>query len=148
MNKYPANFKEALVASIPNCTIMVLTMMTLNLYIYGHLTWMNFLAAFPRIWLVAFCLDFFIVGPFVIRIVSKYNIRKYMPLIRVALMAGILTFLAPLIETGMLIPARWYLVAFPRNYIAALCIQVFVALPFGLYVLAQYRQLCGNKSAK
>ena len=148
MNKYPTSFKEAIIASIPNCTTMVLTMMTLNLYIYGHLTWMNFLSAFPLIWITAFCLDFFIVGPFVMRIVSMYNIRKYMPLIRVALMAGILTFLAPLFETGMLIPARLYLIAFPRNYIAALCIQVFLALPCGLYVLARYRKLHGNKSKK
>lgn len=133
------NFKEAIIASVPNCTIMVLTMMTLNLYIYDALTVRNFLHVFPKIWITAFCLDFFIIGPMVLRFVAKYNIRKYMPLFRVGLMAGILTFLAPLIETRTLIPFRWYLIAFPRNYIAALCFQVLLALPFGLYVLRRWR---------
>ena len=140
MNKYPTNFKEAIISAVPNCTTMVLTMMTLNLYIYGHLTWANFISAFPKIWITAFCLDFFIVGPLVMRFVSRYDIRKFMPLFRVGLMAGILTFLAPLIETGALIPARWYLMAFARNYIVALGVQVLVALPFGLYVLRRWRE--------
>lgn len=148
MNKYPTNFKEAIISAIPNCTTMVLTMMTLNLYIYGHLTLANFVAAFPKIWLTAFCLDFFVVGPMVMRFVSRYNIRKYMPIFRVGLMAGILTFLAPLIETGMMIPGRWYLIAFPRNYIVALGVQVFLALPCGLYVLRRWRQMYAINSAK
>ena len=79
----PRNFKEALIGAIPNCTTMVLGMMTLNLWIYGALTWGGFLHAFPRIWCTAFILDFFIVGPIVMRIVGRYNIWKYMPLIRV-----------------------------------------------------------------
>ena len=34
----PQNFKEAIISAIPNCTTMLLGMMTLNLWIYGHLT--------------------------------------------------------------------------------------------------------------
>ncbi|MCM1225397.1 MAG: hypothetical protein NC548_64220, partial [Lachnospiraceae bacterium] len=46
---FPQNMKEALIMSLPNCTTMVLGMMTLNLWIYGALTGANFLHALPRI---------------------------------------------------------------------------------------------------
>ncbi len=42
---YPQNFKEAIISAVPNCTTMVLGMMTMNLWIYGHLTWENFWSA-------------------------------------------------------------------------------------------------------
>ena len=116
----PKNFKEALIGAIPNCTVMVLGMMTLNLWIYGALTWGNFMAALPKIYLTAFCLDFFIVGPIVMRFVRRYHVEKFMPLFRVGLMAGILTFLAPYVEAGFVIGWDWYIRAFPRNYIVAL----------------------------
>ncbi|MBQ8294503.1 MAG: hypothetical protein IJX89_03905 [Alphaproteobacteria bacterium] len=141
MNKYPQNLKEAFISAIPNCTTMVLGMMTLNLWIYGHLNWENFLAALGPIYVTAFSLDFFIVGPLVRRIVAKYNIYKYMPFIRVGIMAGILTGLAPVIETGVIPHLSQYLMALPRNYIAALLLQVFIALPFGLYVLGLWRAI-------
>ncbi len=140
-NKYPQNFKEAIIASIPNCLVMVVGMMSLNLWIYGALTPGHFISAFPKIFATAFLLDFFIVGPFVMRIVGKYNIFKYMPFIRVGMMAGILTFLAPIIETGYAPDWVRYCIALPRNYIAALLLQVFVALRFGLFVLGRYRKL-------
>ena len=51
---FPKNIKEAIIMSLPNCTVMVLGMMTLNLWIYGALTWEHFFAALPRI-----CTGFF-----------------------------------------------------------------------------------------
>ncbi len=136
----PQNIKEAFVSAIPNCTTMLLGMMTLNLWIYGHLTWENFLSALAPMYLTAFCLDFFIVGPFVMRIVKKFQIMKFMPLIRVGMMAAILTCVAPVIETGYLPGTQQYLMALPRNYIVALLLQVLVAYRFGVFVLARYRQ--------
>ena len=141
MNKYPVSLKEAVIAGIANCTTMVLAMVTLNLYIYGHLTLANFFGALGPIWLTAFCLDFFAVGPLVRRIVEKLRRPQLMPFIRVGFMAGILTALAPVIETGIVVPWRMYLIALPRNYVAALIVQVFVAMRIGLYVLAKYRAL-------
>ena len=58
----PQNLKEALISAIPNCTTMVLGMMTMNLWIYGHLTWMNFWGALLPIYATAFCLDLFFIG--------------------------------------------------------------------------------------
>lgn len=142
---FPKNLKEAFIMSIPNCTVMVLGMMTLNLWIYGALTLEHFLAALPRIYITAFTLDFFIVGPFVMRIVRKYNIQKFMPLIRVGFMAGILTFLAPIIETGYMPSVFHYITALPRNYIAALALQVLIAFPFGNYVLGKWRIIFKGK---
>jgi len=138
-NKYPQNMKEAVIASVPNCLVMVVGMMTMNLWIYGALTLENFLVTFPKIFCAAFLLDFFAVGPFVMRIVRKYNIVKYMPFLRVAIMAAILTFFAPVLETGYIPAFSQYITALPRNYIVALFLQVFVALRFGLGVLSVYR---------
>lgn len=138
-NIYPQNFKEAIISAIPNCTTMVLGMMTMNLWIYGHLSWANFFGALGAIYITAFTLDFFLVGPLVMRLVSKFNIQKYMPLFRVGLMAMILTGLAPIIETGYAPGVSQYLMALPRNYIVALILQVFVAYKFGCWTLAKYR---------
>lgn len=138
---FPQNMKEAVIMSVPNCTTMVLGMMTLNLWIYGVLTWGHFFTALPRIYITAFVLDFFIIGPWVMRIVRKYDIQKFMPLIRVGMMAGILTFLAPVLETGYMPSALRYIIALPRNYIAALTLQVVVAFPLGNYCLGKWRQI-------
>lgn len=139
--KYPQNLTEAIVAAIPNCTTMVLGMMTLNLWIYGHLTWGNFWATLPVIYATAFCLDFFIVGPLVTRFVRRFDIGKYTPFMRVGVMAIILTGLAPVIETGFMPGATQYAMALPRNYIAALLLQVFIAMPLGLMMLGKYRRI-------
>lgn len=138
-NIYPKNFKEAIISAIPNCTTMVLGMMTMHLWIYGHLSWANFFAALGPIYLTAFCLDFFVVGPLVLRFVNRFNIQKYMPLFRVGMMAMILTGLAPVIETGYAPGVSQYLMALPRNYIVALGLQVFVAYRFGCWALGKYR---------
>lgn len=135
------NFKEAIVSAIPNCTTMVFGMMTLNLWIYGHLTLDNFLAALVPIYVTAFTLDFFIIGPVVMRFVNRYTIQKFMPLFRVGLMAMILTCVAPVIETGYAPDFGQYLMALPRNYLVALLLQVFVAYRLGMKVLAKYRQI-------
>ena len=138
---HPQNFKEAIISAIPNCTTMVFGMMTLNLWIYGHLTLDNFLAALVPIYVTAFTLDFFIIGPVVMRFVNRYNIQKFMPLFRVGLMAMILTCVAPVIETGYAPDFGQYLMALPRNYLVALLLQVFVAYRLGMKVLAKYRQI-------
>lgn len=64
-----------------------------------------------------------------------------MPLIRVGFMAGILTFLAPVLETGYMPSALRYIVALPRNYVAALALQVLIAFPLGNWVLGYWRKL-------
>lgn len=145
MNKYPQNLKEALIASVPNAMTMVLGMVTLNLWIYGALTLGHFAYVVPLMFVVAFSLDFIIIGPLVVRFVRKYNVPHLMPFIRVALMAGILTFFAPILESGTVISGYQYLMAVPRNYIAALALQILIALPFGLLVLAQYRKFFVKK---
>ncbi|MDE6482107.1 MAG: hypothetical protein K2L25_04800 [Alphaproteobacteria bacterium] len=141
MNKFPQNLKEALIASVPNAALMVVGMVTLNLWIYGALTWGHFAVVVPLMFVVAFTYDFFIVGPMVARLVRKYNIGRAMPFIRVAIMAGTLTFVAPIIESGTVISAHQYIMAAPRNYVAALILQLFFALPLGLFVLDRARRL-------
>lgn len=136
---HPQNLKEALICAIPNCTTMVLGMMTLNLWIYGHLSWNNFWNALPAIYGTAFCLDFFIIGPLVMRVLNRMGKIKFMPFLRVGLMAAILTGLAPVIETGYAPNIHQYLMALPRNYLVALVLQVFVAYRLGTHVLAKYR---------
>ncbi len=138
--RYPKNLKEAVIASVPNAMVMVLAMVALNLWIYDAWALGHFLHVVPIMFVVAFSFDFFIVGPMVVKFVRKYNVPRAMPFLRVAIMAGTLTFVAPLIESGTVITASQYLMAAPRNYIAALMIQVLIALPFGLFVLGVARQ--------
>lgn len=141
MNKFPQNMKEAVIASVPNATVMVIGMVTLNLWIYGMLTLPHFISVVPMMFLVAFCFDFFVVGPAVMKLVRKYDIMRAMPFIRVAIMAGTLTFIAPIIESGTIVSAHQYLMAASRNYLIALLLQIFIALPFGMLVLAQARRI-------
>ncbi len=138
---YPQNFKEAIISAVPNCTTMVLGMMTMNLWIYGHLTWENFWSALAPIYVTAFCLDFFIVGPMVLKLINRFGIHKYMPFIRVGIMAAILTALAPVIETGVAPNAGQYFMALPRNYVVALALQVLVAYRLGCFVLGKYKNM-------
>lgn len=136
---YPQNFKEAIIFSIPNAMTMVLGMVTLNLWIYGALTPMHFARTVPIMFAVAFTLDFFVVGPLVMRFVSRYKIMRLMPVFRVGLMAGILTFVAPVLEAGHIITAHQYITAVPRNYVAALILQVCIAMPIAIVVFRRYK---------
>lgn len=140
---YPQNLKEAIIFSIPNALTMVLGMVTLNLWIYNALTPMHFMRVVPMMFVAAFLLDFVIVGPMVMRFVSRYGIMRFMPVFRVALMAGILTFVAPMLEAGRIITMHQYLTAAPRNYIAALALQVFIAMPFAVLVFRRYKMRIG-----
>ena len=142
---YPQNFKEAIIFSVPNALTMVLGMVAINLWIYGALSFASFARVVPIMFIAAFTLDFFIVGPIVEKFVSRYNIQKYMPIFRVALMAGILTFVAPILESGHIVSGRQYLTAVPRNYIVALCLQVFIAMRIGMYVFSKYKIRTGKK---
>lgn len=140
MNKFPQNMKEAIIASVPNAMVMVLGMVTLNLWIYDALTLGHFMVVVPLMFVVAFLFDFFVVGPLVMGFVQRHNIMRAMPFMRVAIMAGVLTFVAPLIESGTLISSHQYVIAVPRNYVAALMLQIFIALPLGLFVLGRMRR--------
>lgn len=141
MNKFPQNMKEGVIASVPNAALMVIGMVALNLWIYGALSWGHFAVVVPMMFAVAFAFDFFIVGPMVMHFVKKHDIVRAMPFIRVAIMAGVLTFVAPIIESGTVISAYQYIMAAPRNYVAALILQLFFALPLGLCVLGWVRRL-------
>ncbi len=141
MTAFPQNFKEAVIASVPNAALMVIGMVALNLWIYGALTPGHFLIVAPMMFVVAFSLDFFIVGPAVMNFVRRHDIMRAMPFIRVAIMAGVLTFVAPIIESGTVISAHQYLTAAPRNYLAALALQIFIALPAGMFVLGRARSI-------
>ncbi len=141
MNKFPQNMKEAVIASVPNAMVMVLVMVTMNLWIYGMLTPGHFAVTVSMMFAVAFVYDFFVVGPIVMKLVRRLNIMRAMPFIRVAIMAGTLTFLAPIIESGTIVTGGQYLMAVPRNYVVALLVQIFIALPFGLYVLQRWREM-------
>lgn len=133
--------KEAIIASVPNATVMVLGMVTLNLWIYGALSLGHFARVVPIMFVVAFSFDFFVVGPLVMKIIRRCNLMRAMPFIRVAIMAGVLTFVAPILESGTVISGHQYLMAVPRNYVAALILQMFIALPFGLLVLEYARRM-------
>lgn len=139
----PRNFKEELIMSVPNGLTMAIGMMTINLWIYGALSAEKWIMTLPFIFMTAFCLDFFIVGKIAMAISKKYNTWKYQPLYRVLMMAGILTFVAPIVESfgENVVSAHQYLMALPRNYILALFLQIVIAMPLGNYVLGEYQHM-------
>lgn len=139
--KYPQNIKESIISAIPNCFVMATVMMNINMIIYGAWSWRNVILTFPIIYCVAFVLDFFGAGPIVHKIADKYNMHKYMMFMRVFLMAGTLTFLAPIVESGYVPTLLRYITAFPRNYIIAFVTQAFIAMPLGIFVLEKYRSV-------
>ena len=144
---WPNNFGEELIMALPNCLVMVVGMMTMNMWIYGALTGVNWISTFPFIFVTAFSLDFVFIGRLCMRIASKYKIEKYQAFFRVFLMAAILTFFAPIVESWgrHIVSAHQYLVALPRNYIVALLLQVLIAFPFGNFVLGAYRRMRAHK---
>ena len=84
------------------------------------------------IYAFAVVLNFFIVVPLVQRVAVRFGLMRYIPFIMTACMAGTMTFVAPIIETGHVINLVQYLIAFPRNYIAAFLLQNMLAMPFAV----------------
>lgn len=52
-----------------------------------------------------------------------------------------MTFVAPIIETGHVINLVQYLIAFPRNYIAAFLLQNMLAMPFAVRTLLYIKRI-------
>lgn len=114
---------------------MVIGMMGLNLWIHGMLNVTTFCRGFMPIYAFAVVLNFFIVVPMVQRVAVRFGIMRYIPFMITACMAGTMTFVAPIIETGHVINLIQYLVAFPRNYIVAFVLQNVLAMPFAVHIL-------------
>lgn len=114
---------------------MVIGMMGMNLWIHGVLNATTFCRGFMPIYAFAVVLNFFIVVPMVQRVAVRFGIMRYIPFMMTACMAGTMTFVAPIIETGHMINLIQYLVAFPRNYIVAFVLQNMLAMPFAVHIL-------------
>lgn len=119
---------ESVIFCLANSFIMVIGMMGVNLWIHGVLNATTFCRGFMPIYAFAVVLNFFIVVPMVQRV-------GYIPFMMTACMAGTMTFVAPIIETGHMINLIQYLVAFPRNYIVAFVLQNVLAMPFAVHIL-------------
>lgn len=143
--KYPQNLKEAIILGLVNSFIMVLGMMSFNLYLNDSLTVNNLIYGIGPVFVVAFLLSFLVVSKVVGFIVNKYKIYKFMPFLMVFFMAGIMSFLAPFIEIGSVMSLGQYLIVFPRNYVVALLLQVLISMPFALFVLSKYRVIFLSK---
>lgn len=140
-SQYPQNLKESIIFGMANCIVMVCGMMSLNMFLAGVLTPLNFIAGLGPIFLTAFLVSELIVAPIVHVITKKFNAYRYMAVIRVAFMAAIITFMVPLLQTGHIMSFGHYLTAFVFNYIAAFILQVFVAIRFAIFVLGRVRTL-------
>lgn len=137
----PETKTESVIFCLANSLIMVIGMMGLNLWIHGVLSASTFCRGFLPIYAFAVMLNFFIVVPLVHRVAMRFGLMRYMPFIMTACMAGTMTFVAPIIETGYAINLLQYLIAFPRNYIAAFLLQNVVAMPFAVHVLLRIKRV-------
>ncbi len=130
---------ESVVFSVANTFIMVCGMLAFNLWIHDCLGVKIFLMSFLPIAAVAFAINFFIVAPLIKHIAAHWHIEKYIPFMMPFAMAGLMTFIAPIIEVGHAPAFGEYIIAFSRNYIAAFLLQVLVAMRFAIYVLTHFR---------
>lgn len=137
----PETKTESVIFCLANSLVMVIGMMGLNLWIHGVLNISTFCGGFVPIYVFAVFLNLFIVMPLVHHIVMRFGLIKYMPFIMTACMAGTMTFVAPIIETGHVINLSQYLIAFPRNYIAAFLLQNLVAMPFAVRALLHIKRV-------
>lgn len=137
---------ESVIFCLANSFIMVIGMMTLNLWIHGALNVATFCGGFLPIYAFAVALNFFIVVPLVQRVAVRFGLMRYIPFMMTACMAGTMTFVAPIIETGHVINLVQYLIAFPRNYIAAFLLQNMLAMPFAVRTLL-YMKRAWRKNA-
>ena len=143
--KYPQNLKEGLLFGVVNAFFMVLGMMSFNLYLNDSFSFSVLLHGIIPVSFVAFCISFLFVTRITNFIINKYKIYKFTPFLMVFFMAGIMTFLAPLMELGKVMPLSVYLISFLRNYFAALCLQTLLVMPFALFVLSKYRTINFSK---
>ena len=130
---------ESVVFSVANTFIMVCGMLAFNLWIHDCLGVKMFLVSFLPIAVVAFAINFFIVAPLIKAAALRFHIEKYIPFMMPFAMAGLMTFIAPIIEVGRTPAFGEYIIAFPRNYIAAFLLQSLVAMRFAIYVLTHFR---------
>ena len=126
---------ESVIFCLANSFIMVIGMMGVNLWIHGVLNATTFCRGFMPIYAFAVVLNFFIVVPMIQRVAVRFGVMRYIPFMMTACMAGTMTFVAPIIETGHMINLIQYLVAFPRNYIVAFVLQNVLAMPFAVHIL-------------
>ena len=131
----PETKTESVIFCLANSFIMVIGMMGLNLWIHGVLNATTFCRGFMPIYAFAVVLNFFIVVPMVQRVAVRFGIMRYIPFMMTACMAGTMTFVAPIIETGHMINFIQYLVAIPRNYIVAFVLQNVLAISFAGHIL-------------
>lgn len=136
---------ESVVFSIINTLVMVCGMLSFNLWIHDSLGLTTFLVSFLPIAMVAFAINFFIVAPLIKRIAAHWHIEKYIPFMMPFAMAGLMTFAAPIIEVGHAPSFVEYIIAFPRNYIAAFLLQLLVAMRFAIYVSTYFRVRCMSR---
>ncbi len=132
---------ESVIFCLANSFIMVIGMMTLNLWIHGVLNVATFCGGYLPIYAFAVALNFFIVVPLVQRVAIRFGLMRYIPFMMTACMAGTMTFIAPIIETGHVINLVQYLIAFPRNYVAAFLLQHVLAMPFAVRTLLYIKHI-------
>lgn len=137
----PETKTESVIFCLANSFIMVIGMMGLNLWIHGVLNATTFCRGFMPIYAFAVVLNFFIVVPLVHHTVMRFGLMKYTPFIMTACMAGTMTFVAPIIETGHVINLSQYIIAFPRNYIIAFLLQNLVAMPLAVRALLHIKRV-------
>lgn len=71
----PRSLKESLIFTTLMCSMMVFVMSCWNLFIAGHFAWSHVFLGFLPGFLVAFLLDWYIVGPIAKKIAAHYIIQ-------------------------------------------------------------------------
>lgn len=138
---FPENFKEQILFSISMCSLMVLGMMTYNLFLHNMFSFLNLKHNFLKIFIAAYLLDFLIVNRLTKFLVFKFKRQWLFPIIKVSFMVICMSCFAMLIEIGFVNNFfQQYFLAIPRNYFVALILQLIIVGPFSRKLLKIYRK--------
>ena len=136
----PQNFREQIIFSITMCLIMVIGMLSYNLYLNDVFSLQNIKQHFLFTFVCAYLLNSLIILRITKCIMTYLKRQIFFPVINVAGMVLVMSFIGLSMEVGFEeYFIREYLVAISRNYFIALFLQLFVASPLSMLMLKTYR---------
>lgn len=138
--KFPHNFGEQLVFSITMCLIMVIGMLTYNLYLNDVFSLQSLKQHFLFTFMCAYILNSLIILKITKYIMVHLARQIFFPVINVAGMVLVMSFIGLAMEVGFEeYFVKKYFVSVSRNYFIALFLQLFVASPLSMLALKVYR---------
>lgn len=159
----PRSLKESLVFTSLMCGMMVFGMSCWNLFVAGHFSWSHVFLGFIPGFIVAFILDWYIVGPVAKKAAAKFIIQptarknkghvpKIVPILAISgcMVLGMVTLMSlygllfNLGLSGLSLSA--YLMAWGTNFIMAVPLNLLVVGNLSRFILVHFQKWIDGKA--